>query len=623
MGFIFGIVNFDNLSVEKHDIGCLSEAMKNNGFEDRIISGSFFSVGCCWNPTYSSTIEVFKFKQLTIIADIRLYNIQQLKNEYHFNTAAEAFLKVYLEKGFACGNYLNGDFAVVIIDEEQRKVHLFRDHIGGRSLVYHFNAQQLIFASHEFGLAKSGLFQLKLSEQTAIKRFFHLLGDYPLTVFDQIKKLTPGHSITFSKSKTKSFKYWRPDRIKTNQSLSFEDTVSILRSKIIEATTSRVSDGKIGVHISGGLDSTGIGCILDDYLNDKQRVIGYSWSPAEFKGHLIKGEDEKKYITNFIEERGINVKFVRDNDSTELLENFTLPDFETQFIEHPTMKMAEKDQVQTLFSGWGGDEFVSSGKRGIFAHLFFRLQWLSLARFILKNGFKSSIRLFRVEVLPTIVPFGLLNSYGPFAWSHLRYFKYDFIIRNLKNILLHKRQTVFSIFGYKHLMYNLIDFYHIPDRIDSWLIYGEKYGFEYRYPLLDKDLLEFWFSIPTKYMMKNFESRVLYREALQGILTESVRKRSEKGEISNISNLFQSRIQGFPKIRNYIENISTEREIPFFKRNIFYKVAESVTETDLNTTEKIKVRIKIRKTYDALTTYLRYINLYNEYFINSRKEEQI
>jgi hypothetical protein len=169
-------------------------------------------------------------------------------------------------------------------------------------------------------------------------------------------------------------------------------------------------------------------------------------------------------------------------------------------------------------------------------------------------------------------------------------------------------------------MYNLIGFYHIPDRIDSWLIYGEKFGFEYRYPLLDKDLLEFWFSIPTKYMIMDFESRVLYREALKGILTESVRKRSEKGEILNISNLFQSRIQGFPKIRNYIENITSEREIPFFKRNIFYKDSESITETDLITIEKVKTRIKIRKTYNALTTYIRYLNLYQEYFLNTRKE---
>ncbi|GEM_PF-946128 len=621
MGFIFGIVNFDSRPVERCSIDCLSNAMRNKGFKDSIISGGFFSVGCCWNPMLKPTVEIYRFRQLTIIADIRLYNMHKLKEEYRFNTVAETFLSVYLDKGFECGNYLNGDFAVVIIDEEQRKVHLFRDHIGGRSLAYHFNGKQLIFATHEFGLAKSGLFQLRLSEQTVIKRIFCLWGSYSLTVFDQIEKLTPGHCISFSNSKSRSYKYWRPERIKTNHSLSFEDTVSILRAKIIEATKSRITDGKIGVHISGGLDSTGIGCILDDYLNDKQRVIGYSWSPAEFKGHLIKGEDEKKYITNFAEERGISVRFVRDNDSAELLCNYTLPDFETQFLEHPTMKMAEKDQVKVLFSGWGGDEFVSSGKRGIFGHLFYRLKWISLAEFILKIGVKSSILLFRVEVLPAIVPFGLLHSYGPFRWSHLRYFKNGFIIRNLKNILLHKRETVFSFFGYKQLMYNLIGFYHIPDRIDSWLIYGEKYGFEYRYPLLDKDLLEFWFSIPTKYMIMGFEDRVLYREALKGILTESVRKRNDKGEILNISNLFQSRILGFPKILNCIEKIPNEREIPFFKRNIFYKDAELATDIDLITAEKVKTRIKIRKTYNALTTYLRYVNLYQEYFLNIKKAE--
>lgn len=44
-----------------------------------------------------------------------------------------------------------------------------------------------------------------------------------------------------------------------------------------------------------------------------------------------------------------------------------------------------------------------------------------------------------------------------------------------------------------------------------------------------------WFSIPHEHTFLNFESRVLYREALKGILTESIRLKKEKGELLQAS----------------------------------------------------------------------------------------
>ena len=84
-------------------------------------------------------------------------------------------------------------------------------------------------------------------------------------------------------------------------------------------------------------------------------------------------------------------------------------------------------------------------------------------------------------------------------------------------------------------MLNLLKNYHIPERMDSWSLYAERYGFEYKYPLLDKELLEYWFSIPVKHTYKNFETRLLYREAMKGILTEKIRKRTDKGEGARIA----------------------------------------------------------------------------------------
>jgi len=155
----------------------------------------------------------------------------------------------------------------------------------------------------------------------------------------------------------------------------------------------------------------------------------------------------------------------------------------------------------------------------------------------------------------------------------------------------------------------------MPKRMDSWSINAEKYGFEYRYPLLDKELLELWFSIPQEHTFLNFESRILYREALKGILTESIRTRKEKGELLRISDTFNKAEKTVPLIFNKIRN----GEIKFLDEIFNHqRLVQKVSEAQFKKNNDLPY---IAKTNKTLTCYLRYINLYQEYFTNTRKEE--
>ena len=53
--------------------------------------------------------------------------------------------------------------------------------------------------------------------------------------------------------------------------------------------------------------------------------------------------------------------------------------------------------------------------------------------------------------------------------------------------------------------------------------------------MLDKQVLEFWFSLPVEFTYKDFNSRLLYRETMKGILTEKIRIRKDKGEALRIA----------------------------------------------------------------------------------------
>ena len=156
-------------------------------------------------------------------------------------------------------------------------------------------------------------------------------------------------------------------------------------------------------------------------------------------------------------------------------------------------------------------------------------------------------------------------------------------------------------------MLNLIKLYHLPDRMDAWSINAEKVGIEYRYPLLDKDLLEFWFSIPIEYTYRGFEKRILYKEALKGILTESIRLRNEKSEAVFMYFLLHCNRQAFPYLANVLESTPKNSYIPFFKHNVYQQKVNRILNTAKNT-QKAEIH-----TYADLTNYLRYLNLYHEY----------
>lgn len=532
MSFIYGIINLGGKPIKQKEISALAQAVKWEGFSEHFEVDGNYAIGYCHHPERQPKAGIFKDEELIVLADIRIYNTGELKKSLDYTRPEEAFAKAFRVWGTECANHINGDFAVVVFDRKQNEVHLFRDHIGTRPLVYWFSGNHLLFASHEFGLVKSGLVKSGIHEEKLVGSLFWYNEMYAQTVFQNVCKVMPGHSVSFSaeQEQGKKLKYWNPEIIKKNKVPSFKGAVSLLQELIVTATRNRMEPVKTGLHVSGGLDSCGVSSIVADHTPDKSLLTGYSWTPEIFEDK-VEGVNEKEFIDAFSVDKKILVKYL-NLDDFETVKNAILPEFEIQHIEHPVMQMAGKDGIEILFSGWGGDEFVSLSTRGTVNHLIFSLKWFALLKYIKKNGIKSTIYQFRTDVFPLLIPFGLLPIYkaGYTDWSTLRLVKPTFIRKHWKQIFLFRRENIFGYGNRTRFTLNLLKLYHLPERMDSWAINAEHYGFEYKYPLLDKDVLEFWFSIPVEYTYQDFHSRLLYREAMKGILTEKIRIRKDKGE---------------------------------------------------------------------------------------------
>jgi len=530
MAFIFGIVDLDNRKVQSEKIFALCEAVEWENFKNKTMISQNYAIGFCWNANRAPQAGVYSNEQLTVVCNGEIYNSGELKEEISVGSIEQTFANAYQKWGKECANKFDGDFSAVIIDHQLQQVILLRDHIGTHPLCYTIKDQQLIFASHEFGIAQSHLIKNEMSMKYFISRLsIDNRYNYQQTFFKDIYKVLPGHILSVTCDDFTCVPYWLPEKIEKNKQLTMEETISTLRKHLIKATVKRIkSEEKIGAHLSGGIDSSGITAILADFIDDKERLKAYSWTPDEKKENIV-GTNEKELIEDFIQRKKIGIRFAPFNNPN--IPNVVAEsEFETMNIELYTMRMAQEDNVARIFSGWGGDEFTSISNRGALSHILTHCQLPAFYRWIKHFGIKSTLRNIWDEITPILIPSIFQNREKSVPKKRMKLFKRSFKLKHFVPLYFHPKNVFYSWRGRTAFMLNLLHHYHLPERMDSWYLYGERYGVEYKYPLLDKTLLEFWFSVPIEHTYQTMQHRYLYREAMNGILPDMIRNRPNKHE---------------------------------------------------------------------------------------------
>ena len=163
MAFIFGIVDLDNRKVQSEKIFALCEAVEWENFKNKTMISQNYAIGFCWNANRAPQAGVYSNEQLTVVCNGEIYNSGELKEEISVGSIEQTFANAYQKWGKECANKFDGDFSAVIIDHQLQQVILLRDHIGTHPLCYTIKDQQLIFASHEFGIAQSHLIKNEMS----------------------------------------------------------------------------------------------------------------------------------------------------------------------------------------------------------------------------------------------------------------------------------------------------------------------------------------------------------------------------------------------------------------------------------------------------------------------------
>ena len=194
-----------------------------------------------------------------------IYNYPELRAEliarghaFHSDGDTEVILRAWIEWGEACVERLHGMFAFAIWDRET--LFLARDRLGIKPLYYSENLGRFRFASTPQALLAAGGVDTGI-DPVALHHLFtlHAVVPAPRTIYNGIRKLAPGTTLSVSRQgELRHTRYWslkaqRPAVPKTEA-----EWTEAIHDGLRQAVRKRIeiADVKVGVLLSGGLDSS-------------------------------------------------------------------------------------------------------------------------------------------------------------------------------------------------------------------------------------------------------------------------------------------------------------------------------------------------------------------------------
>ncbi len=232
-------------------------------------------------------------KNLWLIFNGEIFNYPELReglvksgHRFYTRSDTEVLVHLYEEHGTEMFQYLNGQFAFALWDRRNECLLLCRDRLGVRPLFYHLDAGRLLFGSEIKAIFADPRVPRAINPQTLSDIFTCWAPLAPLTAFQDIYQVPPGHYALFSRDGMILKPYWKLSF--SNSGLegatrSLDDYTEELQYLLQDATRIRLrADVPVGAYLSGGLDSTYITSLVKHYFNNQLRTFSVAFTDGRF-----------------------------------------------------------------------------------------------------------------------------------------------------------------------------------------------------------------------------------------------------------------------------------------------------------------------------------------------------
>ena len=245
---------------------------------------------------------------IVLLCNGEIYNYRELRKEliekghkFRSSCDVEVLLHLYEEEGTGFLNRLNGQFAFVIYDRNRKLLFLARDHFGINPLYYTVADGVFVFGSEIKAILEHPLVDraVDLTGLDQVLSFPGLVS--PRTMFKNIKSLKSGHYMTLVDGNLKVAEYWDLDyplQGETGDDRPESFYVDELKELFTQSVGYRLqADVPVGFYLSGGLDSSLIGAMINKISPSVQRhsfSIGFNereMSEAKYQQMMARHVD--------------------------------------------------------------------------------------------------------------------------------------------------------------------------------------------------------------------------------------------------------------------------------------------------------------------------------------------
>lgn len=470
---------------------------------------------------------------IQIVFDGEICNYLELRerllqkgHRFYTNSDTEVIVHTYEEYGTSCVNHLEGMFAFAIWDVSKKRLFLARDRLGIKPLYYYIKGNRFVFASELKAILEYEQVSRNINLDALNEFFTYRYVPSERTLIENIYKLLPGHILILKNGKIQTSEYW--DLVENITNEPDEYYVEKLRELLRKSVKQRLmSEVPLGVYLSGGLDSSCVVALMSEMTNNlKTFSVGFG----------TEGEDELEYarfVSHYFgtAHHELNVGEKDLNLLPEMVWHMDEPVGDAATLPSYVLSKFAKKEVTVVLAGEGGDELFAgydNYKIMMLAHNFSKLLPSLLSRNlfpIISKCFPESSNVRRglnlltarneaeqyLKVL-SLFSEGELRKLGDFNLdSNLNnYFPDD--IRLLNKLLY---------FGMKTWLPN--DFFIKADRMTM------AHGVEERVPILDHNIVEFSFTIPTRLKLKGLTGKYIFKKAMAGLIPDQIISRRKHG----------------------------------------------------------------------------------------------
>ncbi len=518
-----------------------------HGFIQKTEKGSF-QVTVSFQPSHKMEDQshcIMEDKNCISFTNGRIDNRRDLQRQFGFsetNNDQQLVHALFLQQEEQTAALLSGDFAFGAYNPDSNKIYLARDHMGVKAIYYYEDDAVFAFSNSLSALSQLVKPQLSMRESFLVEMLTKVNGDPGKSCYHEISVLPPAHSLQFDGNRCRVERYWHLRENQTTVPEDPEDIVAGLRQKLEEAVKERVAVASgVAAELSGGIDSSTV-TALSAHFAPETLAVSHCLSKHQL-GNRFPYQDEQKWSRMVVENSHIKQLKVEAKEDwslpamlgrmIDIQGGLTKQGLETYVFEG--MKAAKKKHCKLLLSGFGGDEMVSNAGTSRENEWAARKEFKKMRKTMRKKRMKRHHII--KKTIKTLLPGFLKNLYYTRKKSYKQLARkqhHHFVLPDKKKRYKIAKKTRQRILHFlEDLPQNQKEIRRLTNEGSHLrLQYGEQaamyLGMDYAYPLLDKELIEYYASIPGELKTKDPIHRKLIREAIQDYLPPEIAMRPDK-----------------------------------------------------------------------------------------------